>query len=77
MQQSPGVKEVAVAEIIISNGRACVTYLAGSPLLDVSLSCAVPAGHVAVMGEMTREQAIEVRDALTEAIETMPGELGD
>lgn len=77
MQPSPGVKEVTVCEIRISNGRACITHLAGSPVVDVSLSCAVPAGHVAVMGEMTRAQASEVRDALAEAIDTMPGELGE
>ena len=71
------VPHVGVAQIDTDDASVCVVLPDDASACDLVISASDPRGRTMASATLGRAHAIELRDALTDAIETMPGELGD
>ena len=77
LDRVPNVPNVGVAQIDTDGASVCVVLPDDGGAVDIVVSACEPRGRTMATATLDRAHAIELRDALTEAIDTMPGELGD
>lgn len=71
------VPHVGSATVHGAPGTVVLTLPDGSAVLDLQVSGPVPAGYAMASATLSRSKAIELRDRLKDAIDSMPGEQGD